>query len=95
MRRLWLVLLCAACVFAPPAGMAAPRALDQGIVLRVVPPRFAIRELDGTRTSFRVNAATRVTLNGRPVALFRLKRGDVATVQHRGRLAIAVRAQRP
>jgi hypothetical protein len=94
MRRLWLVLLCAACVFAP-AGVAAPRALDQGIVLRVVPPRFAIRELDGTRKGFRVNAATRVTLNGRPVALFRLRRGDVATVQHRGRLAIAVRAQRP
>ena len=64
-------------------------------MLRVVPPRLAIRELDGTRKSFRVNGATRVTLNGRPVALFRLRRGDVATVQHRGRLVIAVRAQRP
>jgi hypothetical protein len=94
MRRLWLVLLCAAFVFAP-AGVAASSALDQGIVLRVVPPRFAIRELDGTRKSFRVNAATRVTLNGRPVALFRLRRGDVATIRHRGKLAIAVRAQRP
>jgi hypothetical protein len=94
MRRLWLVLLCAAFVVTP-AGAAAPSALDQGIVLRVVPPRLAIRELDGTRKSFRVNAATLVTLNGRPVALFRLRRGDVATVRHRGRLVIAVRAQRP
>jgi hypothetical protein len=94
MRRLWLVLLCAAFVSAP-AATAASTAVDQGIVLRVVPPRFAIRELDGTRKSFRVDAATRVTLNGRPVALFRLRRGDVATVRHRGRLVIAVRAQRP
>lgn len=94
MRRLWLVLLCAALALAP-AGAAATMAVDQGIVVRVVPPRFAIRELDGTRKSFRVNAATRVTLNGRPVALFRLRRGDVATVKHRGKLAIVVRAQRP
>ena len=94
MRRLWLVLLCAAFVFVP-AGAAASSALDQGIVLRVVPPRLAIRELDGTRKTFRVNAATRVTLDGRPVALFRLRRGDVATVRHRGRLVLAVRAQRP
>jgi len=94
MRRLWLVLLCAALVFAP-AGTAASSAVDRGIVLRVLPPRFAIRELDGTRKGFRVNRATLVTLNGRPVALFLLRRGDVATVRHRGRLVIAVRAQRP
>ena len=93
MRRLWLVLLCAAFVFAP-AGVAASSALDQGIVLRVVPPRLAIRELDGTRKSFRVNAATLITLNGRPVALFRLRRGDVATVQHRGRLVRLAGVQR-
>jgi hypothetical protein len=94
MRRLWLVLLCAALVFAP-AGAAASSAVDRGIVVRVVPPRFAIRELDGTRKGFRVNEETLVTLNGRPVALSRLRRGDVASVQHRGRLVIAVRAVRP
>lgn len=94
MRRLWLVLLCAALVFAP-AGAAAPKAVDQGIVVRVVPPRLAIRELDGARKRFAVNRATIVTLNGRRVGLVRLRRGDVVTVQHRGRLVTAVRALRP
>ena len=94
MRRLWLVLLCAALLFAP-AGAAAPNGLDRGIVVRVAPPRVAIRELDGTRKAFRINRATTVTLNGQPVGLARLRRGDVATVQHRGQVAIAVRAVRP
>jgi hypothetical protein len=94
MRRLWLVLLCAALVLAP-ASAAASQAVDRGIVIRVVPPRLAIRELDGTRKGFRINRATIVTLNGRPVALSRLRRGDVATVEHRGRVVLAVRAQRP
>ena len=94
MRRLWLVLVCAALVYAP-ASAAAPSAVDRGIVVRVLPPRLAIRELDGTRKGFRINRATLVTLNGRPVGLVRLRRGDVATVEHRGRFVIAVRAQRP
>jgi hypothetical protein len=94
MRRLWLVLLCAALVFAP-AGAAASKAVDQGIVVRVVPPRLAIRELDGTRKGFTVRRATIVTLNGRRVGLVRLRRGDVVTVQHRGRVVMAVRAVRP
>jgi len=94
MRRLSLLLACAALVLAPAAA-AAPRALDRGIIVRVVPPRVAIRELDGTRKAFRVNFATVVTLNGRPVGLARLRRGDVATIQHRGRLVIALRAVRP
>jgi hypothetical protein len=94
MRRLWLVPLCAALIFAP-AGAAASNAVDRGIVVRVAPPRIAIRELDGTRKGFGVNPGTIVTLNGRPVALGRLHRGDVATIQHRGRFVIAVRAVRP
>ena len=94
MRRLWLVPLCAALMFAP-AGAAAPNALDRGIVVRVAPPRVAIRELDGTRKAFRITPATLVTLDGRIVGLTRLRRGDVATVQHRGRVVIAVRAVRP
>lgn len=94
MRRLWLVLVCAALLFAP-AGAAASQAVDQGIVVRVVPPRLAIRELDGTRKRFAVNRATIVTLNGRRVGLVRLRRGDVVTVQHRGRLVVAVQAVRP
>ena len=94
MRRLWLVLLCAALVFAP-AGTAAPKSVDQGIVVRVVPPRLAIRQLDGTRKAFRINRTTIVTLNGKRVGLVRLRRGDVVTVQHRGRFVTAVRALRP
>ena len=94
MRRLWLVPLCAALIFTP-TGAAAANVLDRGIVVRVAAPRIAIRELDGTRKGFTVDPATIVTLDGRPVALARLHRGDVATVQHRGRRVIAVRAVRP
>ncbi len=94
MRRLWLVLLCAACLSAGVAG-AAPARVDRGLVVRVQPPRFAIRELDGTRAAFRVNSATLITLDGRSVRLRRLRRGDVVTVDHVGRLATAIEAVRP
>jgi hypothetical protein len=94
MRRLWLVLLCAALAPASLAGAAATRE-DRGIVLQVQPPRFAIRELDGTRAAFRVNQATVITLNGRRVRLRRLQRGDVVTVDHVGRLATEIRGLRP
>jgi hypothetical protein len=94
MRRLWLVLVCAALVCAP-AGAAAPQAVDQGILVRVAPPRLAIRELDGTRKGFAINGATVVTLDGQRVGLARLRRGDVVAVQHRGRVVRAVRATRP
>ena len=93
MRRLWLV-LCAALVFAPSSA-AARTAVDRGIVLRVVPPRLAIRELDGSRMRFRVNRATVITLDGRRVRLWRLQRGDVAAVEHTGTFVIAIRAVRP
>jgi hypothetical protein len=94
MRRLWLVLLCAALVSAP-SGAAAAKKVDRGIVVRVSPPRVAIRELDGTRLRFAINRATVITLNGRRVRLARLRRGDVAAVEHTGRFVIAVRAARP
>jgi hypothetical protein len=94
MRRLWLVLLCAALVFAPSSA-AAEKAVDRGIVVRVLPPRLAIRELDGTRKVFAVNRVTVITLNGRLVRLRALRRGDVATVEHRGRRVLAVTAVRP
>lgn len=95
MRRLRLVLLlCAALVPARLSAAAAP-AEDRGIVVRVVPPRLAIRELDGTRAIFRVDAATVVTLNGHRVRLRRLRRGDVATVDHIRRLALTIEAVRP
>jgi hypothetical protein len=94
MRRLLLGLLCAALVFAPSAAAAA-RKVDRGIVVRVSPPRVAIRELDGSRLRFAVNRATVITLNGRRVRLFRLRGGDVATVEHMGRFVTAVRAVRP
>jgi hypothetical protein len=94
MRRLWLVLLCAAAVVVPTSAAAA-RAVDRGIVVGVRPPRLAIRELDGSRLRFAINPATTITLNGRRVRLKRLRRGDVATVEHAGRFVIAVRAVRP
>ena len=94
MRRLSLVLLCAAAV-GVPTGAAAAKVVDRGIVVGVRPPRLAIRELDGSRLKFAINPATTITLNGRRVRLRRLQRGDVATVEHTGRFVIAVRAVRP
>jgi hypothetical protein len=94
MRRLWLVLLSAALVFAP-SSMAAEKAVDRGIVMRVQPPALAIRELDGSRKKFVLNRATVITLDGRLVRLVRLRRGDVAAIEHAGRFVIAVRAFRP
>jgi hypothetical protein len=94
MRRVWLVLLCAALV---PARLATAAAAseDRGIIVRLQPPRIAIRELDGSRVGFRINGATVVTLNGRRVRLRRLRLGDVVAVDHVGRLATAIRAIRP
>jgi hypothetical protein len=94
MRRLWLVLLCAAFVSAGTARAAVPKT-DRGLVVQVQPPRFAIRELDGTRATFRVNNATVITLDGRRVRLRRLRRGDVVTVDHLARLATSIEAVRP
>jgi hypothetical protein len=94
MRGLWLVLLCAAFV---PARLAPAATLtdDRGILVRIQPPRIAIRELDGSRVRFTINRATVVTLNGRRVRLRRLRLGDVVAVDHVGRLATAIRAIRP
>jgi hypothetical protein len=94
MRRLWLVLLCTALVFAPSSA-AAEKAVDRGIVMRVQPPRLAIRELDGSRKKFVISRATVITLGGRRVGLARLRRGDVAAIDHAGKLVLAVRAVRP
>lgn len=94
MRRLWLVLLCAAFVPARLAVGATP-AEDRGIVVRVQPPFIAIRELDGSRVGFRINRSTVVTLNGRRVRLRRLRLGDVVIVDHLGRLTTEIRAVRP
>lgn len=94
MRRLWLVLFCAALLPVRLAPAATARE-DRGIVVRVQPPGIAIRELDGSRLGFRINRATVVTLNGRRVRLRRLRLGDVVRVDHVGRVATAIRAIRP
>jgi hypothetical protein len=94
MRRLWLVLLCAALASASSSA-AAEKAVDRGIVMRVQAPRLAIRELDGSRKKFVINRTTVVTLDGRRVRLVRLRRGDVAAIEHAGRFVVAVRALRP
>jgi hypothetical protein len=94
MRRLWLVLLSAAFLSAGVARATVARE-DRGLVVQVQPPRFAIRELDGTRATFRVGRATLITLNGRRVRLGRLRRGDVVTVDHVGRLATEIVGIRP
>jgi hypothetical protein len=94
MRRLWLVLLCAALVTASP-GAAAPAREDRGIVVRVQASAIAIRELDGSRARFVVNRTTVITLDRRRVRLRRLRPGDVAAVEHVGTLATVIRATRP
>jgi hypothetical protein len=95
MRRLsvWLV-LAAGLVAAAPGAAAAPT-VDRGLILGVRPPWFALRELDGTRMRFEVNAETIIRLNGRRVRLRRLQRGDVAVVVHDGDVVYRVRAFRP
>ena len=95
MRRLRLVLLLCAALVPARLSAAAAAAEDRGIVVRMQPPRLAIRELDGTRAVFRINQATVITLNGHRVRLRRLRSGDVATVDHLGRLALTIEAIRP
>jgi hypothetical protein len=92
-RRLALVLFCV--VLLAHAGVAAAASEDRGIVVRVLAGRLVIRELDGTRARFFVDSTTVVTLDGRRVRLRRLRPGDVATVDHVGRLATVIRALRP
>jgi len=93
MRRLSLV-LCVALVAASSAA-AAPEAVDRGLIIRLRPPRFVLRELDGSRARFAVNRSTTVTLDGRRVRLAQLRRGDVAVVLHSRQIVTAVRAFRP
>jgi hypothetical protein len=93
MRRLWLVLGVALVVAAP--GAAASQLADRGLIFRVRPPRFVLRELDGSRVRFTVRKSTMVTLDGRHVRLAQLRRGDVAIVVHEGRSVVAVRGFRP
>lgn len=89
------IVACAALIAAAP-GVAASGSVDRGIVLRVPAPRVLVmRELDGTRMRYRINATTIVRLDGRRVRLMRLQRGDVAVVVHDGDFVTAVRAFRP
>jgi hypothetical protein len=92
MRRLLLASF-VALVFAAP-GAAARHEVDRGLIIRVRPPEFALRELDGSRMRFAVNPTTLITLNGRRVRLRRLAPGDVAIVRHDGDFVVAVRAFR-
>jgi hypothetical protein len=91
--RLWFVLVAALIVASP--GAAASRTVDRGLIIGVRPPRFGLRELDGSRMRFRINPSTIVKLDGRRVRLRRLRRGDVAVVVHDGDFVSAVRAFRP
>jgi hypothetical protein len=91
----WLLLtLCVALVFASPGG-AASETVDRGLIIKMRPPRFVLRELDGSRMRFAIKLSTIVTLDGRRVRLAQLRRGDVALVVHNGRVVVAVSAFRP
>jgi hypothetical protein len=90
-----LLLVAVAALIAAAPGAAETRTVDRGLILGVRPPRFGLRELDGSRMRFRINPATVVKLNGRRVRLRRLQRGDVAVVVHDGDFVYAVRAFRP
>jgi hypothetical protein len=89
----WLALFAALIVASP--GSAASRTVDRGLIIGVRPPRFGLRELDGSRMRFAINPSTIVKLDGRRVRLRRLHRGDVAVVVHDGDFVYAVRAFRP
>jgi hypothetical protein len=95
MRRLSVWLALSAALIASAPGAAATPEVDRGLILRVRPPFFALRELDGTRIRFEVNPETIIRLNGRRVRLRRLQRGDVAVVVHDGDFVARVRAFRP
>ena len=95
MRRLGVWLALAIALIAAAPGAAASRTVDRGLIMRVRPPFFALRELDGTRMRFEINATTIVKLNGRRVRLRRLQRGDVAVVVHEDEFVTRVRAFRP
>jgi hypothetical protein len=73
-----------AAVVAGPAGAAlgSPRVTDRGIVASVSPTAIVLTELDGTAVTIRLDAATRVVVNGRPAALADVRPGFVATVAH-------------
>jgi hypothetical protein len=91
--RLWLAIGAALVAASPGAG--ATHEIDRGLILGVRPPRFGLRELDGTRVRFEINPTTIVKLDGRRVRLRRLQRGDVAVVVHDGTFVYAVRAFTP
>ena len=93
MRWLWLT-LCVALVFASP-GAAASETVDRGLIIKMRPPRFVLRELDGSRMRFAIKRSTIVTLDSRRVRFAQLRRGDVALVVHNGRVVVAVSAFRP
>jgi hypothetical protein len=95
MGRLWLWLAVSAALIVAAPGAAAPQSVDRGLIVRVRPPMFALRELDGSRMRFRINPSTIVKLDGRRVRLRRLQRGDVAVVLHDGDFVTKVRAFRP
>lgn len=83
MRTLALAAVLLAILAAP--AQAGHRAVDRGLIVRVRPAAIVLQQLDGTRTRIRVSPATVITLDGRLVALRRLRRGDVAFVVHVGR----------
>ncbi len=94
-RRLCLVFLLAAFVqVSSGVAMAATRE-DRGIIVGVRASFLAIREIDGTRALFVVRRLTMITRDGHRVRLRQLRRGDVALVEHVGRVALAVRAVKP
>jgi hypothetical protein len=95
MRRLWLWLVLSVALIAASPGAAAPQTVDRGLIVRVRPPSFGLRELDGSRMRFAINRSTIVKLDGRRVRLRRLQRGDVAVVVHNGQFVSSVRAFRP
>jgi hypothetical protein len=93
MRTLLVASIASLALALAGTAAAARHAVDRGIVLRVRASAIVLRELDGTQRSFRVGPSTLVLLDGRPAALLDLQRGDVAVVQHFGRLpALRVRA---
>jgi hypothetical protein len=88
MRKLLVALVVLLAVAAAPAVQAKRppdrMTTDRGIVLRVRINMLQLRELDGSRQTFRVAGSTIVTLDGHPAVVLDLQPGDVAYVDHYG-----------
>jgi hypothetical protein len=74
-----------------PGKKHQPR-MDSGIVQSVSRSAFVLKELDGSTLTIRVDAKTRVLLDGKRASLLEVRPGFVAVVRHEQNRAQEIRA---